>query len=804
MKHFATHIFTTCLLMAMAFTAQAQSRTIIWRYPTDTGQGPTGVGYTTTKLARGTGLSRSSATNGLNSSGFPAANSVSLGNNKCYTFSITPAPGTQLDITAVSARLQRSNSGPTNAQISLQIGTGTEQLIGSVITVPTSFRLFTANASLTRIRSRVTVRVYGWNAGTTAGTMRIDSGMIQAVLSDTTPCVPPASPTISATRDTIRCGRDSVLLTSSSPRNNLWSTGDTSVSIWARRAGDFSVQVGRGNCFSEPSPLFTLRPSRSIATPTITRQGDTALCGNQSLTLTSSLSAGRYLWSNGDTSRSTIISQAGRYTVQYLVNGCLSAPSAPVTVTRSQGPEIPNISVVGSTSICPGQSVILRSSALSNNLWSNGATTREIIVERGGYYSVSAGVGLCRSVASDSVLVTVISEANRPRFAENGLDTISFELYGGNGTTNPSYVSTNANRTYTADDAALYSSSVDFGYDFSSTSFATIFSPDDAPGTLNLSAWPVRNRTIFRQGNVAIPVSFRRATQLDSMWESSNLIPEGSFGANRAGSRAGFLLRDETRMFRTADGRTGLIVMNLVLPGSNGNAYTRFTVITAKRNKIQVTGNLGFCEGFPPTLSAPYAGRYIWSNGDTSRVIVPRTPGIYYLTVVSANASGCVSPRSDSVTVSVLPRPSRPVITATGDSLDAGINGRRFIWMKDSVPLLAATRRVRNVGTGTYTVYVVSDNNCASDTSAPFILTSVIGRTSTARAITAFPNPSSHGWQIKGLVANSPWQVTNTLGQVVMEGRADTDTIQLLPNATLPKGLYYLRQSGSIVKLIKQ
>ncbi|HMT30628.1 MAG TPA: lysyl oxidase family protein, partial [Bacteroidia bacterium] len=53
--------------------------------------------------------------------------------------------------------------------------------------------------------------------------------------------------------------------------------------------------------------------------------------------------------------------------------------SVPVTLTKQSG-TVPTISVTGSTSLCPGNTVTLTSSPAPSYLWSNGSTTQSITV----------------------------------------------------------------------------------------------------------------------------------------------------------------------------------------------------------------------------------------------------------------------------------------------------------------------------------------------------------------------------------------------------------------------------------------
>ncbi|MEZ5173314.1 MAG: hypothetical protein R2850_07355 [Bacteroidia bacterium] len=89
-------------------------------------------------------------------------------------------------------------------------------------------------------------------------------------------------------------------------------------------------------------------------------------------------------------------------------NGCVSAPSAPVTVTVFQQPAAPAISASGPVSFCQAKPVTLSAPAASSYLWSTGATTQNLIVNQSGNYTVQiTDANGCTSATFGSLPVTV-------------------------------------------------------------------------------------------------------------------------------------------------------------------------------------------------------------------------------------------------------------------------------------------------------------------------------------------------------------------------------------------------------------
>ncbi len=141
---------------------------------------------------------------------------------------------------------------------------------------------------------------YLWSNGDTNQTIRVksngdffvqvsDSSGCQSIPSATTTVTVnslPPTPVITVEGSTDICEHDSVTLTSSPGTSYLWSTGDTTRSMAAKTAGEFSVQTINGaGCPSLPSAAVTITTRPAPAQPTITYTGNTTFCEGDSLIL---------------------------------------------------------------------------------------------------------------------------------------------------------------------------------------------------------------------------------------------------------------------------------------------------------------------------------------------------------------------------------------------------------------------------------------------------------------------------------------------------------------------------------------
>jgi len=227
------------------------------------------------------------------------------------------------------------------------------------------------------------------------------------------------TPVISSNSSKI-CPGSGIVLTSSVAASGgyVWSTGETTRSIFATSAGTYWVRTGSAECFAtSANKVITMKSAPN--TPIITVAGSTNLGTGGTVKLTSSSAFG-YSWNSGSTRRYINVTTAGTYNVTVTgSNGC-KATSAPVVVTSATctPPAMPVISSSSSNNIIvEGQSIALKSTPAGGYLWSNGMTTQTITITTPGTYTVRAyNAGSCYTT---SLPVTVYAESalGRDQFA---------------------------------------------------------------------------------------------------------------------------------------------------------------------------------------------------------------------------------------------------------------------------------------------------------------------------------------------------------------------------------------------------
>lgn len=161
----------------------------------------------------------------------------------------------------------------------------------------------------------------------------------------------------------------------------LWNTGATTQSITTNTLGDFAVRVTDGSCSSISRQATIL--SQPDETPTITALSETVFCEGSSVVLQGS-PASNYLWSNGDTTQTTTVTQPGTYALTPQ-GTCAPFTSSSITVS----PIASHISNAVSVALCDNaaNAITLGAVATGDAYWYDAATGGNIVATGESYYS---------------------------------------------------------------------------------------------------------------------------------------------------------------------------------------------------------------------------------------------------------------------------------------------------------------------------------------------------------------------------------------------------------------------------------
>lgn len=517
-----------------------------------------------------------------------------------------------------------------------------------------------------------------------------------------------ATPVLTGPSSITICSGSSTTLTAPAGFTNyVWSTGATTQQLSVNATGSYTVRVGDGTCFSNPSNAITVNVTGPLAAPTISvTSGNANICGSGSVTLTAPAGFASYTWSGGATSPSITTSIAGSYSVIVSDGICTSASSNSIAITVSTIPAKPSVAVTGSTALCPGGFVLLSAPAgFTNYLWSNGGTERLIEVTSVGNYTVQVGNSTnCLSPASDGIVVTNLAScgpvtgptvASQSQCAPGG--TFTFLASGATGS-----------QVYRWYDAPTGGSLLFTGNPFTpsvsttTTYHAAIFDPGPETET---------PRTAFTATvvNIATP----------SITPGSATICEGSVSILSAPT--GFLRylwsnNAETQQVTVNTTSTLTLQVGDAACLSSASAPVTVTVSPAlAKPVITPSGSTTFCGSGTVTLEAPAGfSFYQWSTGASTQTIPVSTAGNYTVTVGNGI---CTSPASDAVNVNVVTVPAKPTITVTGNpalcigafvSLTAPV-ANHYLWSNG-----ATDRTILVTAAGSYRVRIGNTLSCLS------------------------------------------------------------------------------------------
>ncbi len=638
----------------------------------------------TLTTANGSGLTYQWKNNGTNISGATAASYVAstAGN---YTVQVTNAAGCSGTSTATTVTVNAlpvasiSNSGSnticSGSSVNLTASTGT---------------------------------AYAWSNGATAATIAVNAtGNYSVIVTNAAGCTSSAATTITVVTPTVAsisangptsfCTGQNVVLTANTGASYLWSTGATTASITVATTSNISVQVTYASGCVSTSPTTAVNVN-ALPVASITASGATSFCPGSSVTLTAS-NGSSYVWTNGATTNSIVVSSAGSYGVTVANAAGCSSVAAPTSIVVFAAPTA-TITPSAATTFCQGASINLTANAAAGYAWSNGASTSSISVNNSGNFTVMVTDANGCSAISSVVPVTV-----------NAVPVASIQANG------PTTVCQGTSVVLTANGG---------------TGFAWSNSETTASITVNATgSYGVTVTNAAGCSSVVTPVSITvNPVQVLSPIVGATNVCVGSSTTYTNSTSGGTWSSDNTAV--AAVNATNGIVSGI----STGSATIKYQFVNASGctsevikvvtvNGIQpvsiaASGSTTFCQGGTVTLTAPAGLNYNWTNGATTQSITVNASGIYGIT--ASNVAGC-STTSSTVAVTVNPAPVASISSSStalcqGSNLvlNAPANATTYAWSNG-----ATTQNVLITAPGVYSLTLTDANGCSASASTTIV-----------------------------------------------------------------------------------
>jgi len=513
-------------------------------------------------------------------------------------------------------------------------------------------------------------------------------------------------------------------------------TGANANTYIATLSGSYSVVVVNsvGGCVTTSSPI-TVTVNTSPAAPLISASGPITFCQGDAIDLSVTYTSGySYQWklnggavgANASTYSATA---AGTYSLEVTNSfNCKANSSNTVDVTVNPIPSIPTVNISGTTTFCQGSSVELSVASTGGYTyqWENngsaitGSTSNTYVANSSGIYSLKITNSSNCFSRTENVTVTVLPSPIAPTISADGSvtfcqgesvglsvtgitgDSYQWKLNGGAVGSNSNSYSAGASGTYTLVVTNSSSCSVN-----ATNSVAITVNPKPTVPTVNISG-----PTAFCQGD-NVELSVTTTPGYEYQWE------------NNGSGITGAIYNSYTAQ---ASGNYTLSVINAYSCSAKTENVAVIVAAAPSAPLISAGGPQVFCQGDSVVLSiTPTSGyNYQWKlNGGTigtsTSLFNAKNAGTYSLTV--SNDIGCSSNSTNTLDVTVNPKPSLPTVNVSGptsfcmgNSVDLSVSsttGYTYQWENNGAAISSAVSNTFTANTsGIYSLRITNTNNC--------------------------------------------------------------------------------------------
>ena len=484
--------------------------------------------------------------------------------------------------------------------------------------------------------------------------------------------------TTTASNDTTICEGECVILTVTEGVSYLWSTGDTTQSVFVCPDSTTTYYVTVYNdigCPASDSVFVAISPY-----PIANAGNDTTICSNDCITLTAS-GGTSYLWNTNQTTQSIVV--CPEFTSEYSVivsnqYGCQSYDTVIVYTNPT-----PNVYIGNDTTICVENCVTIIGSGIGNYLWNIGDTTQNIFVcpqDTTTYWLTVTNDYSCSE--TDSIIINVnplpIPEAGNDTTICNG-DTITLSASGGT-----IYLWNTGENTQSISvspvDTTMY--------------FVTVTNENNCSAEDSVTVYVLPLVFVFNNNDTTVCVD-----------DCIELIASGgiSYLWNTG---------DTTASINVCPPETADFFVSVTNELGCSNTDT-ITVNVVPLPIADAGSDAQICEGECITLFATGGENYIWAHGDSTQesYVCPDTTTMFYVNVF--DDIGCSA--WDSVEITVIPGPDIVITPDTGmcigDTITLTVSGGiSYLWSNYSpYPSISISPKT----TTYYSVIVTNELGCS-------------------------------------------------------------------------------------------
>ncbi|MFT7113891.1 MAG: hypothetical protein ACI8P7_000671 [Candidatus Azotimanducaceae bacterium] len=539
-----------------------------------------------------------------------------------------------------------------------------------------------------------------------------------------------AKPIVTPNGTVALCEGETVILASSTADSYQWYDGSGSIPLATNQtyevtvSGTYFVQVTRPSGCSPKSDTVFVDVAENPAKPAVLVDGSSEICDGESVRIITNFQSAYQWYKDGTaitnaTNQDYFVTENGDYTVQVFNESGCSATSNPKTITVKPSPEDPIVRANGPTEICFGQSVELEITTAGDNYqWHrngvllNGAINTTYTASESGYYNVIVTNNNSCNKHSDSILVTVNVED----------DVIA---------------SNDGNTDLCEGDTRVLSSNYENGNQWYEGGIALVGETNqelivNTPGEYYTI---VTEGSCTRESNHIILVQRAKPAQPSITPGDTSVCAGESVIFTAVSTESSFAWYKNGNLIFGENGPTYEATSTGTYQVGVANQYNcealseEVSLLVYFEEPLAITpdGDQVICANNPITLTSNSNVANQWFvDGDTipgadQQTYTTNQPGFYH---VEGGAGDCFDV-SDSVLVTVLPVPDKPVVTSNGPTTFCyGDSVRLFtrdlfdayLWIRNGLSLNDTDTSTRATSEGDYQVVVFNAEGC-SDTS---------------------------------------------------------------------------------------